>query len=50
MGLLNDIYDKADEVKSAQEERNKKEKAKELAKQKTADKMKEQNKDTFGLL
>lgn len=49
MGLLNDLYDAADQAKTAQEQRTKKDKAKELAKQKTAAKMKQQNKDSFGL-
>lgn len=49
MGLLNDIYDAADQAKAAQEQRTKKEKAKELAKRKSAAKMQQQNKDSFGL-
>jgi hypothetical protein len=50
MGLLNDIYDAADQAKTAQEQRTKKEKAKVIAKQKTEAKMQHQNKDNFGLL
>lgn len=50
MGLLNDLYDSVDRVKTAQEQKSKRESMrKALAKKKAEDAAKRQSNDSFGL-